>query len=242
MSRRSALTAPPPAELAGCVFRFNGQQVRVPFSAHTLAGFRAWARSDQFPQQGQVSFLGQEVVVDMSPEKVESHNKVKTEVTRVLANLNVKLDLGDLYGDRTLLTNAEVGLSTEPDGAFATWATLESGRLRPVKKKDEDEDYLEIEGAPDWVLEIVSASSVRKDTQTLRELYHRAGVPEYWLIDARGEEIAFELLRHEPAGYVARVTRGGWQKSAVFGRSFRLERSRGRLGAWHYTLRMKVTR
>jgi Uma2 family endonuclease len=46
------------------------------------------------------------------------------------------------------------------------------------------------------VLEVVSASSVEPDTQTLRELYWAAGIKEYWLVDARGGP---SDIHHSPA-------------------------------------------
>ncbi|MDO4294418.1 MAG: Uma2 family endonuclease [Eubacteriales bacterium] len=39
------------------------------------------------------------------------------------------------------------------------------------------------EGAPDWVIEIVSPSSRRMDYSTKNALYSAAGVREYWIID-----------------------------------------------------------
>src|SRR5256885_8764701 len=50
-----------------------------------------------------------------------------------------------------------------------------------------EEGYLELEGTPDMVLEVVSESSVQKDTKRLRQLYWQAGIREYWLVDARRE-------------------------------------------------------
>jgi Uma2 family endonuclease len=100
-----------------------------------------------------------------------------------------------------------------------------------------------MEGTPDWVLEIVSTSSVRKDTQLLRQRYYQAGIAEYWLIDTRGAAINFQILRHEPAGYVeAPARRGGWRQSQVFARAFRLARRPGRMGLWQYTLHMTAVR
>jgi Uma2 family endonuclease len=54
----------------------------------------------------------------------------------------------------------------------------------------------------------------------------RAGVPEYWLIDARGDEIDFPVLHRRKTGYAAVPQRDGWQKSKVFGRWFRLTRQK----------------
>ncbi len=37
-------------------------------------------------------------------------------------------------------------------------------------------------GAPDWIIEIVSKSSSKKDTQIKHALYAESGVKEYWLV------------------------------------------------------------
>jgi Uma2 family endonuclease len=213
--------------------------IRLPTSAFTLAGFNAWAVSKEFPKHGHISFRDQEIVIDMSPEELETHNQVKTEVARVLSNLKVELDLGKFYGDRTSVTNDAANLSTEPDGVFLTWESIELGRVRLKPRKRRRGQYSQVQGTPDGVLEVVSEHSVRDDTQEMRQLYHRAGVPEYWLIDARGEAIVFQILRWRRTGYVATPRRGGWLRSKVFGRGFRLERRRDRFGLWRYTLHVQ---
>ena len=149
---------------------------------------------------------------------------------------NEQLDLGELFSDRTLVTNAAAGLSTEPDGTFVTWASYEAGRVRLVPRKDRPGQYKELEGTPDWVLEVVSRSSVLKDTVSLRESYHRARIPEYWLIDARPDPLVFDILRHTPKGYRATPKKEGWVKSAVFGKSFRLTCGLSDLRHPEYTL------
>ncbi len=234
----------PPVEKqpARCIVMALEQEVAIPASAHTLAGFRAWAKSDAFPERGRISFLDQEIVIDMSPEELETHAKVKAEVGRVLLNLNRRIKRGEFYPDGTLVTNVEANLSTEPDATFATWESLESGRVRLVPREGTEGQYLELEGSPDWVMEIVSRTSVQKDTRRLREKYHRARIGEYWLIDARGDEILFQILVRGEADYVAQTERGGWQTSVVFGRRFRLVRRRGRLNLWEYTLQVKPLR
>src|ERR1700694_5160737 len=95
--------------------------VRLPTTVCTFDGFRAWAMSEQFPERGRFSFMNREVFIDMTPEDLETHNPVKTEVTRVVSNLVVEDDSGKYYSDRTLVTNKEADLSTEPDGTFVTW-------------------------------------------------------------------------------------------------------------------------
>ena len=45
--------------------------------------------------------------------------------------------------------------------------------------------------------------SVLFQTRRLRAAYFDAGIPEYWLIDANGPKIKFEILVHQPRGYRA---------------------------------------
>jgi Uma2 family endonuclease len=215
---------------------YDDLQISVPEDAHKLAGFRAWVTSDEFPERGRICYMNGEVLVDMSPEKLESHNQVKSEINRVIGELIRALDLGKYYPDGLWLTNDESDLSTEPDGTFASWECLESGRAALVPSIRDDDDFLEMRGSPDWVVEVVSTSSIRKDAQILPETYHQAGVREYWLIDARGDELQFTVFHHRPEGYVAATSVDGWLTSEVFGRQFRLERIRDRIGGWQYTL------
>jgi Uma2 family endonuclease len=210
--------------------------IHIPSNATTHAGFRAWVTSDEFPEKLRASFINGEIVIDVSPEELESHNKVKTTTVSSIDSLNAELDLGELFSDRTLVTNSATGLSTEPDATFVSWASFEANRVRLVPRKNRPEQYIELEGTPDWVMEVVSQSSVQKDTQELRDLYHRAGVSEYWLIDARFDEVSFQILRRRRDRYVAVKPQNGWHFSTVFGRSFRLERKKNRLGRWRYTL------
>lgn len=57
---------------------------------------------------------------------------------------------------------------------------------------------------PDWVCEIVSPSNARTDRVEKLRLYHRAGVPHYWLIDP--DEQTLTVFRHADAGYVVALT------------------------------------
>lgn len=221
---------------------FPEQNLLIPPSANDLAGFRTWAKSEAFPQRGRISFLDTEIFIDMSPEELATHNLVKTETNRVVGNLNKKRQKGVFLADGALLTNVPANLSTEPDALFVLWRTLESGLVRLIPREGEEGQYMEVEGTPDWVLEVVSKYSVRKDTLQLRASYFRAGIPEYWLIDARGPKINFQVLLRGKTGFVAAPTRGGWQRSEVFGCYFRLIRRRGRMNFWDYTLQTKALR
>ena len=137
-----------------------------------------------------------------------------------------------------MLSNALADLSTEPDGAFIKKATLKAGKARFVYTDTEPRDVKEIVGTPDWVMEVISPGSEKKD-QRLKAAYHKAGIPELWLIDARGSKVIFSILSHHPGKYQPTSRKRGWQQSHVFGRWFRLRRQKGLLDLWEYHLEVK---
>lgn len=133
-----------------------------------------------------------------------------------------------------LLTNEEADLSCQPDGIFIAHETFRKDRVKLVEGAKEG--HVELLGSPDMVLEIISSSSVEKDTVTLRDLYWRAGIRESWLVDSRGDEEQSHILRYTPKKYVAARPKKGWLPSSVFGRSFRLLRTLDADGNPDYTL------
>jgi Uma2 family endonuclease len=211
-------------------------QVRIPSWVNDLESFRRWSQSRDYPQRGWVSFLNGEIWVDMSMEQLFTHNRIKTQFTVVLGGLVEREELGYYFSDGTLLSNEDSNLSTEPDGTFCSFAAIEEKRVSLVEGIEEG--HVEIEGAPDMALEIVSKYSVRKDTKILRNLYWRAGIPEYWLVNARKTPLQFDILRWTERGYSAARRGQGWLKSKVFGRSFLLEAKPDRLGHPQFFLRM----
>jgi Uma2 family endonuclease len=210
-------------------------QVRIPSWVNDLESFRRWSRTDDYPERGWVSFLDGEIWVDMDMEQLFFHNRVKTQFTIVLGGLVEGDELGYFFSDRALLSNESANLSTEPDGTFCSFAALEDRRACLVEGLEEG--HVEIEGTPDMVLEVVSKHSVRKDTKVLRKLYWRAGIPEYWLVDARKTPVQFDILRWSERDYSTTRRRQGWLKSKVFGRSFLLETKLDRLGHPQFFLR-----
>jgi Uma2 family endonuclease len=215
---------------------FDELEISVPDEARTHDGFRAWAKSDACPERARVTFVNGEILIDMSKEEIETHAKPKGEVGRGVGNIGHEFDLGECYPDGTLVSNVEAGLSTNPDLTFVLWETLEAKKVILVPRKGFRGQYLELVGSPDLLVEIVSRGSVRKDKHLLREAYHRARVPEYWLIDARVEDIDFKLLWWRRTGYVAVAPRDGWLRSRILRHEVKLERVRHRLGLWRYTL------
>lgn len=212
-------------------------EVCIPSSVCDLPSFQEWAKSEEYPEHGWVSFLDGVIWVDMSMEQLFTHNAVKTEYANVLGPLVNREDHGYYFSDRVLLSNIAANLSTEPDGMFCSYEALAEDRVRFIEAADQG--YVEVHGSPDMVLEVVSRYSVRKDTEVLRDLYFRADIAEYWLVDARSEPIRFDILRRNGRGYAATRKQKGWLKSKVFGRSFMLDMKRDRLGNPRFMLRVQ---
>ena len=156
--------------------------VMIPaFAARSLAGFREWYASDSFPEDGCICYLAGELYVDMGHEPISSHVALKTALTEVLNALAVGTDLGQFFGDGGRVVNERAKISAEPDGCYVSFAAVTDGRVK-LRPSNDGEDVTEFVGPVDMVLEVVSPSSVHKDKTLLPELYHRAGVAEYWLM------------------------------------------------------------
>ena len=213
-------------------------RVMVPRAALQHDGYRDWVKSlegDDHVPRLRTTFICGQVLVEMTPESIDRHNQVRAALGADLGTFVRAGDLGEIYPDRALVTNTAAGLSCEPDLTFISWQSIEEGCVQFVKRKDGTDD-IEILGSPDLVVEVISDSSVRKDTHLLRKAYFRAGIREYWLIDARGDEIRFEILSPNVGGFAASADANAPQPSQVFGGFWSLTRSLNRVGRFSYRL------
>lgn len=106
----------------------------------------------------------------MSPAPVTLHQIAVTTLSRRLGNFVESERLGVV-----LVAPTDVVLSqndvVEPDILFVSKA-----RRSILTSKN-------IQGAPDLVIEVISPSTVERDTRDKRNLYARCGVPFYWIVD-----------------------------------------------------------
>jgi len=86
---------------------------------------------------------------------------------------------------------------------------------------------------------VVSPNSVDKDTGWLMSAYQRAGIPEYWLVDARSGDVRFEIYKRGKKGYRGIEAQDGWIRSPVLSRSFRMRQTTDESGDREYTLEVK---
>ncbi len=210
--------------------------LRIPGWVNDHAAFRRWFHSTDFPDEGRVGYVSGELTLDLSREQIYSHNRVKTVIGAKLCELVTRCELGEFFGDGTMFSHIGAERSNNPDSVFIANASFENKAVRLVE--DDEGDYIEIEGSLDMVLEVVSDSSVKKDTVLLRDAYWNAGIREYWLVDARGDSLEFQILKHTSKGYSPVRQLSGWLKSVVFGKSFRLIAKKNHLG--HPTFELMV--
>lgn len=216
------------------------QQIEIP-TIRDLADFRRWALSDEFPERGRIDYIAGRIEVDMSPEDFFTHGTLKSEVAAEIKDRVDELDLGHTLIAETRISSVPGDVSAEPDVVVITHAAFDEGRAKLVPKATGEPDrFVELEGAPDLVVEIVSDSSVKKDTQRLPAAYFAAGVRENWLIDARGAELAFTIHgRGADAFAPTAPDADGYQRSDVLDAAYDLQRSRHARGHWVYRLRMQ---
>ncbi len=95
--------------------------------------------------------------------------------------------LGQVLGSRTAV-KLMPGHTYEPDLLFVS------------REREQIIKETEVDGPPDLVVEILSASSYRYDTGDKRAGYERSRVRELWLIDPYGIEGTEMLVREDPSG------------------------------------------
>ncbi len=213
--------------------------VTIPASAATMEGFRRWTRSDGFPDNARIDLVADRIFVDLSMQRHQAHALPKTEIVRVLANLLVETGFGELASDVTRVYLPGGNTSFEPDIVLVSFESIESGRVTETAAKH-GTDGVEFVGPPELVVEVVSPSSVGKDTVELPAGCFAGGVGEYWLVDCRDDAavaVGFAIHRRGETGF-EEVERDadGFVASAILSKTYRLTRSRGRLDRWAYRL------
>jgi Uma2 family endonuclease len=215
--------------------------LEIPVGLRTLADFRRWALSDAFPEEGRIDYIDGRIEVDMSPEDLFCHGTLKTELVRGLLTLVKASSSGYVFTDSTRVSSPAGQLSVEPDIVYMSKDSITQGRATWVPKASKKVGrFVEIEGAPDLVVEIISDSSAGKDTKRLPNAYFASGTQELWLLDARQDEMLFELyIRGKSAFVQVKPDANGFRRSHVLAKSFRLDRRRDENSVWTFDLQVR---
>ena len=113
-----------------------------------------------------------------------------TKHQRILANL-----LGHLY-PHCSHTKAGLVLAAPTDVVFSKTDIVQPDLLFVAKNREHIVTRENIQGAPDFIIEILSDSTRLRDERTKRTLYERFRVKEYWLIDPELETVKIFRLHN----------------------------------------------
>ena len=207
------------------VLRTSDGDVRLPGPPPSYAAVRAWKNSDDRPETGRYSYLGDRFEIDLTMESLNSHAIVKLEVAAFLRRWVKRGRRGFAATDAFSLSEPSVELSCEPDALVVLAESLDAGRVTLTAKSDRDDEFVEAVGAADLVCEVVSQSSTAKDVRLEPPLLFAAGVREFWRIDCRGERCEFLIFGRGPAGWApAPADADGFARSDVLETHLRLVR------------------
>jgi Uma2 family endonuclease len=173
----------------------------------------------------------------MSRQQIFSHLRLKNAISYALTGLIEQAGTGMYVPDGLRIYSEAADLSAVSDGAYISYEALRTGRIQLVPGREHG--YTAVDGAPEMVIEVVSDSSVDKDYDWQMRAYHEAGVQEYWVVDARGASVEFDIYKAGSKGFAAVRKSAGWVKSAVFGKSFRLDAGKDPLGNPKYILKVR---
>ncbi len=150
-----------------------------------------WTYEDYllFPEDGKRYEIveGEKLV---TPAPLPKHQTVLANLIRLLVQFLEGKDLGKWFPSPIDVVFAQESV-VQPDLIF-----IRKDRLQIIGERA-------ITGAPDLVVEVVSASSRKLDSITKRKLYAGYGVNEYWIVDPELERI--EILVLEGGSLVKKV-------------------------------------
>jgi Uma2 family endonuclease len=124
----------------------------------------------------------------MSPSPATLHQRVVGRLLVLLSEHVRQMNLGEVFVAPYDVLLDEQNI-VEPDLIYVANANVSI-----ITEKN-------IQGAPDLLVEIVSPSTIERDTRDKRNLYARCAVPNYWIIDPRRTSVI--ELRHVDKAYGA---------------------------------------
>jgi Uma2 family endonuclease len=131
--------------------------------------------SDEFlrmaPEEQQAELIDGVMIVASPP--LDIHERLQIFLVRLLGEFAERHSLGEIRGSRTPVILAE-DQTFEPDLLLVSRERMAIIRERGVF------------GAPDLVVEILSAGTAPHDRGPKLRIYERSGVDEVWLIDPHG--------------------------------------------------------
>jgi Uma2 family endonuclease len=178
----------------------NGADVTEPYEVR-LPGWTEDGYLAHAPEEGFYEFKDGALIVH-APVSIE-HQEIVGFFTFLLRGVVSRRSLGKVFNGPAVLRLRE-NLLREPDILFVA-----AERLGIVRK-----GY--VDGAADFVLEVISESGRQRDLEEKAGEYEAAGVAEYWIVDPVGREVLVHRLENQ--GFqVASVGDGIVESSRIAG-------------------------
>ncbi len=129
-----------------------------------------------------IEYINGEII--MAPTPTVAHQAVLRNLAFALHEFVLRTKTGSIFFSPldVVLPSGDV---VQPDAFFLT----NEEALRALASK-------RVQGAPSFLVEILSPGSVKHDTLTKRELYERNGIREYWIVNLKAKTVA-QLVRRE---------------------------------------------
>ena len=156
-------------------------------------GFLTYRDLWHTPEDGnRYEIIAGEVYVTPPPYTV--HQRVSRNLEVILHRHTVENELGEIL-------HAPVGVVFEkPSGVQPDIIFVAKSRLSIIQEKA-------VFGAPDLVVEVLSASTAARDRGVKKDLYARTGVRHYWLLEPRKK--ALQAFRLEAGAYMLEAEHSG---------------------------------
>ena len=139
-----------------------------------------FADYQKLPEGTPCQLIGGELV--MSPAPSLQHQRIIGKIFTLLSDYVNKKQLGEIF-----VSPVDVFLDDEntfqPDITFIS------------KERASIMDEQKINGAPDFVVEILSPSTAYYDLKKKKVMYEKYGVKEYWIVDPMEKTIDVLILR-----------------------------------------------
>jgi len=143
-------------------------------------------------------------VVKMKSPATFKHEKLFGFLFMLLKGYVAHHQLGEVLGSRTLVRIDEFN-GYEPDILFVS-----KDRTKIIKE-------MEVDGAPDVVVEIASKTSKLDDEVRKFNGYERLGVKEYWIIDSETGKAKFFRMGDDGLFYEVELDKGIFRSEAIPG-------------------------
>ena len=95
----------------------------------SLANFREWCHSDDFPEEGRICYLADELYIEVGYGVGSSHVSIKAALTESLNAVARIADIGRYFGEGIRVVHKATKLSAVPVGTFVAWNCVEEGRV-----------------------------------------------------------------------------------------------------------------